>query len=179
MNVLRGPTVLNRVTRRPNWQALRQRLGACIVASVLMALFLGVWQFLVPGRPSEAGDRAAAFEMWAWIAAFWLCLPSSLVFATSASRLLWRERRRAAACLPLPGFLACAIGSPMLADFAGAAPVVWLWAIPAGLLISAGASVAVIVRTPVAVAPAAAPEDAHDLPAYARDVRPHRRRESQ
>lgn len=169
---MRGATVFSGVPRPPNWQALRKRLRACIVATVVMALFLGFWQFAIPGKPSETADTAADIELWGIVVAVWLGFPNSLVFATSASRSLWRGGHRAAACLPIPGFLACAIGLPILANLAGFAPSVMVWAFPAGLLISASGSVAVIVREPVAVAPAGAVEDTDQPHAYTRDVPP-------
>jgi hypothetical protein len=141
-----------------------------------MALFLAFWQFAIPGRPSESRSSIAAIELWALVVAIWLSFPNSLVLAASASRSLWRERHRAAACLPIPGLLACSVGLPILADLAGAPRAVTIWVFPAGLLISAATSVAVILRAPVALAPAGALEDAYEPHAYARDVRPDDRR---
>jgi hypothetical protein len=155
------------MTRPANWQALRQRLGPCLIATVLMTLFLGVWQFAVPGRDTDSSPSAT---VWAMIAALWVLFPNAIVLASSASRSLWRQRHRAAAFVPVPGFVACALGLPVTVELVGAGRVAALWAFPAGLLISATASVAVLLRSPVVAGVAIELDSAEEPHAYARDV---------
>jgi hypothetical protein len=164
---LGGAAVLSAVTRPANWQALRRRLRPCLIATAGMTLFLGVWQFLVPG-----GDTASApsVTVWAMIVTLWALLPNAVVLASSASRSLWGERHRAAAFFPIPGLLACAVGLPVLVELVGVGRIAALWAFPAGLLISASTSVAVILRLPVVIGAAREPDDADESHAYARDV---------
>jgi hypothetical protein len=156
------------MTRPANWQALRQRLRPCLVATVLMTLFLGVWQFLVPGRDTDPAPTSVT--VWAMIAALWVLFPNAIVLASSASRSLWRQRHRAAAFVPVPGFVGCALGLPVVVELVGLGRAASLWAFPAGLLISASASVGVILRSPVVVGAATELDSAEEPHAYARDV---------
>jgi len=116
----------------------------------------------------------------AYIVPIWLLFPNAIVLAGAASRSLWRKRHRAAAFAPVPGFFACAVGLPVVVELIGIGRIAALWAFPAGLLISASTSVAVIVRSPVLVGAARELEEQlelgslrHDVDephAYARDV---------
>jgi hypothetical protein len=156
------------MTRRTNWPALRQRLRPCLIATVLMTLFLGAWQFLVPGRETDSAPTSVT--VWAMIVALWLLFPNAIVLASSASRSLWRQRHRAAAFVPVPAFVACALGLPVVTEGAGLGRAAALWAFPTGLLISASASVVVILRSPTVVGAARELNSAEEPQAYTRDV---------
>lgn len=132
-----------------------------------MTLFLAAWQFLVPG---DTDSQAPSASLLVYTALIWISFPNAIVLASSASRSLWHERHRAAAFVPVPGFLACAVGLPVLFELIGMGRIAAVWAFPAGLMTSAGTSIAILLRSPVGAAAARELEDGDEPPAYARDV---------
>jgi len=137
-----------------------------------MALFLAVWQFLVPAGHQRASDDSPGISMWLWIVAFGLSLPNALVLAVSASRLLWRARRRRWVWAPVVFLLAATLGFPSLASSSGLATEVVLWSLPLGFSMSVGFSVYVILFTPTPNGPAPPTRDpmVEEEPAYSRDL---------
>lgn len=137
-----------------------------------MVLFLAAWQFLVPAGPERASDDSSTMSLWVWIVAFALSFPNALVLAVSASRSLWRARRRRLVWAPVAVLLAAAFGFPSLASSIGFAMEVVLWSFPLGLSISLGFSVCVILFTATPNGPAPPTPDpmGDEEHAYSRDL---------
>jgi hypothetical protein len=107
--------------------------------------------------------------MWLFFAAIAVSFPNALALAASASRWLWRARRRSRVWTPVAVLVAATCGFPSLASFSGFAPEIFLWSIPIGFSVSAGFSVCLILFTPALKVPVPSPigEEQH---AYSRDV---------
>jgi hypothetical protein len=139
---------------RPNWPALRRSRSWRVVATTGTVLFLALWQFLVPDGRQRASDDPSDWSIWAWVVVLGLSFPNALVLAVSASRLLWRARRRSVVWAPVAFFLTTAYAFPSLASASGFAMTIVLWSLPIALSISVGFSLCVILFTPTPKVPA-------------------------
>lgn len=120
----------------PDWPALRRLRRPGAAALGIWWAFLAFWQFAVPGgdgKPSEPGR-------WLVLGPFAVLPPLSLVLAASATRRLWRARRRAAALLPSALLVAGVGGFPWFADAAGLGGEAFLWSVQLAFLVSSLAS---------------------------------------
>jgi hypothetical protein len=147
-----------------------------VVATIGTVLFLAAWQFLVPEGRQRTSDDSSDLSFGPFVVVFALSFPNALVLAVSASRLLWRARRRRVVWAPVAFLLATVYAFPSLASSCGFTMAVVLWAIPIALSSSVGFSVCVILFTPIPNVPARPTLDptGDEEHVYSRDLVPER-----